>query len=115
MDLIKQSFIRMSILPNPEGTKPIIKLYNITFAMSLFISETLCLICSTVYFIKFSKIDLVNSLFALMQLTGCICGIYTIVVGYNNRRDFEHLFSKVQAIANDCNYYLKKFLFEMSF
>lgn len=100
MDSIKQSFIRMSILPIPNGTKPHIQCFIIIYGILSITIPTFLTICSTIYFFQFIIENLANALHALVQAIAYNNTAYLIAVAYLKRRQIEELFSEIKSIES---------------
>lgn len=98
METLRKVFTLISIFPTSATEKWQIKLRNI----SIFAMQIILLFLSLDFFIKICLIDLESALYALLQIVGLICTIYSIVVGYFQRSNIERLFRDFHAICIEC-------------
>lgn len=102
MDSIRNTFIRMAVLPAPEKTNFSTKLQNNLFGAALFTITISMVLASTAYSIVFLGIDLKSSLFAVMQVALFLPVWYSITVGFKKRQEIENLFVEFENVQGKC-------------
>lgn len=66
------------------------------------IINIIALISSVAYLYRYSKVDLSDTILAVIQVSAYGCAIYSIIVGYIQRQEIRDLFPEYQKIRNKC-------------
>lgn len=102
MDSIRNTFIRMAILPVPEKTNFSIKIRNNFFGASLLIITVALVLASVAYFGVFLGVDLKSSLFAVMQMALFLPVAYSMTIGFIKRQEMQKLFVEFENVQEKC-------------
>lgn len=97
-------FVLLWILPTPENTSTRIKLRNIIFSITNLILLIIGVISSACFAIRYVKINLEESLYALMEITSCGCQTYSMIFGFILSSKFAKMFPKLQKIYDESEF-----------
>lgn len=94
----KNILVLLNILPSSDGTNLRAKIFNFSFSCFVLITLFLSFLSSSVYFFKFVKSDMENSLYALWQIFAYISPIYTWIAAYLMQKRFINVFTQIEDI-----------------